>query len=152
MSSFLPPELASLVFFVLSSFFLLLWMGTVVWTFQDLNLRTKNQFLFSISLLVVIFIPIAGIAFYLFVRPQTTLEDRQLADMEKLALLGEIRAQRQCPFCGESVDDDFVACPYCYKKIREVCISCKRLLELDWELCPYCATRQTATKTIKPHP
>lgn len=143
LTTLFSPQVASMLFLVILVFLLLLWWGIVFWTYQDIKLRTKNQLLFTVALVVVICIPIAGVVFYFFIRPLTTLEEQQIADLEKLTLFKEIQDKSSCPFCGEPSEKDFLACPYCYKKIRTLCKNCEKVLELDWDLCPFCASRQT---------
>ncbi|MDZ7837408.1 MAG: zinc ribbon domain-containing protein [Actinomycetota bacterium] len=48
----------------------------------------------------------------------------------------------QCPACGKLVNDDFLICPHCRKKLKNSCINCSRPLELDWKVCPYCKISQ----------
>jgi type IV pilus assembly protein PilB len=43
-----------------------------------------------------------------------------------------------CPNCGESVDPDFLICPYCQTALSRKCVSCSRVLQGDWTICPYC--------------
>lgn len=43
-----------------------------------------------------------------------------------------------CSNCGESVDPDFLICPYCHTPLSRKCSSCSRVLQVDWTICPYC--------------
>ncbi|MBA4394606.1 MAG: secretion system protein E, partial [Desulfobacca sp.] len=43
-----------------------------------------------------------------------------------------------CSNCGESVDPDFLVCPYCRTGLSRRCSYCSRSLQSDWTICPYC--------------
>lgn len=142
LTSLISPQFVSLFFFLLSVFILMLWWSTVFWAYQDIKNRTKSQLLFTISMLTVICLPIIGVMFYFFIRPTSTMEERQFADLEKLAFLKEIKDNPNCPFCEFNIEKNFVACPNCHRKIKNICQKCGEIIELDWTLCPYCASRQ----------
>ncbi len=146
LTSLISPQMASVVFLIIAVFFVLLWGSIVFWTYQDVKTRTRNQLLFTVALLAVVCIPIAGVVFYFFIRPSSTLEEQQTDNLERLLLLKEIKEKPSCHYCGEAIEKSFVACPYCYKKIRTICKSCGKVIELDWDLCPHCATRQKITE------
>ncbi|HSD09794.1 MAG TPA: ATPase, T2SS/T4P/T4SS family [Candidatus Binatia bacterium] len=50
----------------------------------------------------------------------------------------------QCPQCLNSVQEHFVACPYCRHSLRSGCHACGRALKKDWTSCPYCGAAPTA--------
>jgi hypothetical protein len=33
-----------------------------------------------------------------------------------------------------------VVCPTCHTRLKKICPTCKKNLELPWNICPYCAT------------
>jgi type IV pilus assembly protein PilB len=46
-----------------------------------------------------------------------------------------------CPKCGETLDSEFLICPFCETTISRKCFSCHRILQLEWQICPYCGRR-----------
>jgi type IV pilus assembly protein PilB len=50
-----------------------------------------------------------------------------------------------CPQCGESVEPDFLLCPYCHTVLSRKCAFCSRSLQVDWSLCPYCGKSTAET-------
>ena len=55
---------------------------------------------------------------------------------------GEGGEEGECPNCGHSIQEDWMACPQCGTKVNERCGNCGRLLEDEWNVCPYCMKRQ----------
>ena len=47
-----------------------------------------------------------------------------------------------CRACEFPVKEDFIVCPNCLKKLKNVCTNCKNLLEVNWLACPYCSYSQ----------
>jgi len=43
-----------------------------------------------------------------------------------------------CSNCGESVEPDFLICPYCHTVLSRKCTHCSRTMHVDWTICPYC--------------
>jgi type II secretory ATPase GspE/PulE/Tfp pilus assembly ATPase PilB-like protein len=59
---------------------------------------------------------------------------------ELLRVVTEVGEGRtSCPFCRGVVAHDFVACPTCGGRLKNVCASCGRALHQEWTFCPYCA-------------
>jgi RNA polymerase subunit RPABC4/transcription elongation factor Spt4 len=44
----------------------------------------------------------------------------------------------KCPSCGKGVEENFIVCPYCQRKLKAKCGKCGQLLEPNWVACPYC--------------
>lgn len=140
-------SLAALIPLISSVFglmLLVLWVISIVWTAQDLKERVSTPLTTLISLLFVIFIPIGGVIVYLLLRPTQTVEEKKFADFEKLSLLKEMKQRSKCSSCSSEVQDDFILCPKCLHRLKNICSKCDALLDQEWEVCPFCATRQTA--------
>jgi RNA polymerase subunit RPABC4/transcription elongation factor Spt4 len=86
----------------------------------------------------VLFLP--GILVYFILRPSKTLEEEFQQTLEEEALLQSIEDHALCPGCGRRVQEDWVACPSCYTRLKKACHQCGRSMELAWNLCPYCGT------------
>ena len=71
----------------------------------------------------------------LCVRPRGAVELDMALRERQLAQYGT------CPQCGAPIEKDFVVCPVCDTRVRNVCPSCHRPLDAHWKVCPYCRTR-----------
>jgi len=118
----------------------ILWLSTVIWTYNDARKRGSAALTWSVFTLVF---PFAGVLVYLLLRPRETIDESELNSLEyefKKSLLEE--ELKYCPACGHKIEEDFQICPYCLKKLKKKCTSCGRLLKLDWHICPYCRAEQ----------
>jgi RNA polymerase subunit RPABC4/transcription elongation factor Spt4 len=122
---------------------LVLWIVSVLWVVQDIKQRSKGGLLTLLSILFAVVFPVAGVVVYLMLRPTQSLDEKHFADLEKLALIKEMKQRQQCPSCSAEVQDDYIVCPKCYHRLKQVCIKCDALLNLAWEVCPYCAAKQS---------
>ena len=46
----------------------------------------------------------------------------------------------ECANCGYPVESDFVLCPNCHQRLKNLCGTCNHALDPSWTVCPYCAT------------
>lgn len=54
--------------------------------------------------------------------------------------------QGSCPNCGAPVEDTFVRCPDCHRKLKTNCPSCGKTVKIAWAVCPYCEEKLTKVK------
>ncbi len=134
------PTLVTGFVLVVSVFITSLWIGMIVWTFRDIRARTRDVLVQLFMALLVAVLNVPGLLLYLLIRPRETLHEAYERALEQEALLQAIEEPLTCPACGETIEKDFVYCPYCHKVLKKVCTTCGRLLHLDWTLCPYCGT------------
>lgn len=120
-----------------------LWFALVVWTFRDIESRSRSVVAQIFSTLVVVLFFLPGVLIYLILRPKETLDDAFGRSLEEEYLLQDLEDLSLCPTCHRPVRDDFRVCPTCYTELRRHCPSCARLVDLTWALCPYCATELT---------
>ena len=118
------------------------WFVLIVWTFRDIELRSRSVVtqIFSTLMVVLFFVP--GVLLYLILRPKETLDEAFQRSLEEEYLLQDLEELPLCPACHRYVEDDFILCPHCHAQLREPCVSCSRLVELRWALCPYCGVVQ----------
>ena len=63
------------------------------------------------------------------------------------ALLGIVLKQRElmkfgdCANCGYPVEADYVLCPNCHTRLKNLCPTCHHALDPAWTVCPYCTTK-----------
>ncbi|HEX7071487.1 MAG TPA: zinc ribbon domain-containing protein, partial [Rhodothermales bacterium] len=120
------------------AYLLALWFALVVWTFQDIQRRSRSVIAQIFSTLVVVLFFIPGVLIYLILRPQDTLDETFQRSLEEEYLLQDLEELALCPSCQRYVQDDFAFCPFCRVELRQPCVSCERLVDLRWQICPYC--------------
>lgn len=128
------------------AYLLALWFVLVVWTFRDIETRSKSVLtqIFSTLLVVLFFVP--GVLLYLILRPKETLDVAFQRSLEEEYLLQDLEELPLCRSCQHYVEDDFMLCPHCQTQLREACVACSRLVDLRWTVCPYCSAEQPRTK------
>lgn len=120
----------------------LLWLSAMVWTYRDIQARTRDQLTHIVSVLLVLVFNVFGLFVYLVLRPKETLAEAYERQLEAEALLREVEEQASCPSCRRRVRDDYVLCPYCRTRLRETCPSCGRLAGVSWQVCAYCGAER----------
>ena len=126
-----------------------LWFVLVVWTFRDVESRSRSVVTQIAATLLAVLFFVPGVLLYLILRPKETLDGTFQRSLEEEYLLQDLEELPLCQQCRRYVEDDFVLCPHCHAQLREPCPSCARLVDLRWALCPYCAAVQhgkTATE------
>lgn len=141
------------------AYLIALWFVLVVWTYRDIESRSKNVITQIFSTLLVVLFWIPGVLLYMILRPKETLDSTFQRSLEEEYLLQDLEELPLCPSCERYVHDDFVLCPHCHSKLRDNCHSCGRLVDLTWTVCPYCAADQgkeavaaSITKVSEPEP
>jgi len=122
-----------------AAFVVALWLSLIFWAWRDVRSRTRDVFMRTLSMIVVIFLFLPGILIYLILRPPRKIEEEYQNTLEEEALLQSIEEHPYCPGCGRKVQEEWLACPSCYTRLKKRCTSCDKLMELTWNLCPYCA-------------
>ncbi len=125
---------------VLFTYFVALWIAAVWWTFQDIRSRSNDVILQIASTLLVIVFNFPGLLIYFMLRPQRTLAELYGESLEEEALLRTITGDLVCPSCEQPVEQDFLFCPACQARLRQLCQRCERPILLRWRACPYCGT------------
>ena len=117
-----------------------LWFALVVWTFRDIESRSRSVVAQIFSTLVVVLFFVPGVLIYLILRPRQTLDEAFARSLEEEYLLQDLEDLSLCPTCHRPVREEFVVCPSCYTELRRACPACARLVDLNWAVCAYCAT------------
>jgi len=126
---------------ILIAYGVILWIGTIVWTYRDIRERTRDSWSQTVAVALVVLFNIPGLIIYLILRPGETLSEAYERRLENEAIRRDLAEQlRSCPNCSRPAEEDFLLCPYCRARLREPCASCSRPLELSWVACPYCGS------------
>ena len=128
----------ALVAAVFITYAVVLWLGSIVWTYRDIRGRTQDGWSQGIALSLVALFNIPGLFLYLILRPHETLAEAYERRLEAEALMRDTPERMGCPRCERTVKEDFLVCPHCRTSLRDPCLGCGRALELRWSACPYC--------------
>jgi hypothetical protein len=131
-------DILRLVVLVFGTYWAILWLSAIIWTYRDIRERTRDPISQAISVLLVVLFNIPGLIIYLILRPRESLAEAYERSLEEEALLQELEDQRACPTCRRRVEADFVLCPYCRTKLKDPCGVCGRPLSYGWIACPFC--------------
>jgi RNA polymerase subunit RPABC4/transcription elongation factor Spt4 len=119
-----------------------IWLGLILWTWRDMQLRSRDPLARLAACAMVAVLGIFGIVIYIMLRQPETLAEAYERSLEEEALLQNIEEKPICPGCGRPVKEAWQVCPYCHTKLKKPCVACGEMLDLPWNLCPYCATPQ----------
>jgi RNA polymerase subunit RPABC4/transcription elongation factor Spt4 len=117
------------------------WFVLAVWTFRDIESRSRSVVTQVFSTLLVVLFWIPGWILYRLLRPAETLDQAYQRSLEEEYLLNDLQDLPLCPTCNHFVEDEWRICPHCNTQLREDCDNCGRLIDLSWDLCPYCGTQ-----------
>lgn len=138
---------AAIVGVIAGIYAIIIYLSTLVWTYRDIQSRTRDAAAQLAALLLVGVFFLAGLVVYLILRPKETLTEAYERSLEEEALLAELQDQPSCPECRRAVGDDYVVCPHCAAQLREPCVACARPLSNSWIACPYCGIRRQTRRT-----
>lgn len=113
-----------------------LYIASIIWAVKDAKVRGANW----TATLIISIIPFAGVLVYLLMRPPLLLIDKEEQELDITLKRRQLAKYGNCANCGQPVKDNYVACPKCGRKLREVCPTCKKPLEFSWNTCPYCGS------------
>lgn len=124
------------------AYLLALWFVLIVWTFRDIESRSRSVVTQVLSTLLVVLFWLPGLALYWILRPKETLDEAYQRSLEEEYLLQDLEELPVCPKCQHFVEDDFQICPHCQTQLKDNCHNCDRLVDLRWPVCPYCGEQQ----------
>ncbi len=127
-----------------------LWFASIIWTFRDIESRSRSVVTQIAGTLLPLLFPFIGIPVYLILRPNDTLDSAYQRSLEEEYLLQDLEELPLCPLCQHFVEEDFLLCPHCHASLRQPCVACERLVDLRWTLCPYCGVAQSDEKVEQP--
>ncbi len=120
-------------------FVVVLYFSLIYWTYADARRRILDPMLVGCATAASCF-PFVGTIIYMILRPPEYLEDVRERELETQAAEARLHQldQSLCPHCDYRVENDFVRCPSCLRKLKERCANCSRPLDQTWTICPYC--------------
>lgn len=112
----------------------ILYLLTIFWSIRDAN--NRGQWAFGL----IAIIPFLGLIAYCLIRPPLLEVDREEQDLELTLKQRQLMKYGDCGNCGYPVEADYVMCPNCHQRLKNLCPTCHHALEPTWTICPYCTT------------
>ena len=135
LSQLWSPEM-QLVVTILAIMLLLLYVLCIVWVARDAYSRGAVWYVWAIISLV----PVVGVVAYLLLRPPMMQIDHDEQELEVALKQRQLMKYGECSRCGYPVETNYIVCPNCSQRLKNVCAHCRRPLDPAWNTCPYCAT------------
>ncbi len=130
------------------AYLLALWVVLVVWTYRDIESRSRSVVtqVFSTMLSALFFVP--GVLLYMMLRPKESLDMTFQRSLEEEYLLQDIESTTSCFSCHRTIGEDYVICPHCHTHLQEPCTNCGRTFDVRWSVCPFCAHEKGAQPVV----
>ena len=119
-------------------FLVVLWLSCAYWVFKDARRRIDDRIIITVAVLTGLVFGPFGLFIYAILRPPEYLEDVRERELEVQMMEQRLSDVTSCPFCRTPVKDDYLVCPHCMRRLREVCSGCRRPVDPGWRICPYC--------------
>ena len=132
----MTPEL-KFAFLAVVVFLVILYVLSIVWVIRDAFARGANWKIWAI----VALIPLLGVIAYCLMRPPMYQIDRDEQELEIAMKQRQLLQYGECGNCGYPVEADYVMCPNCLTRLKNLCPTCHHALDPAWTACPYCTTQ-----------
>lgn len=120
-----------------------LWLAVVIWVARDI-IERSNSLIFQVLMIGInIVLPVFGLLVYLIIRPSKTLLERYYEELEVKVLTEQQDEEKKCHRCDEHLRTEFIFCPGCQEKLKNVCKHCKQHFGCEYKICPFCGKKQT---------
>ncbi len=107
-------------------FLVVVWLSCAYWVYKDARRRIDDRIVIVVAVLTGLVFGPFGLFVYAILRPPEYLEDTRERELELRMLEQRLEADTRCPFCKTPVKDDYLVCPHCMRRLREVCSHCHR--------------------------
>ena len=136
LSQLMTPELQTALTIIVVGL-VILYVLSIVWVARDAYVRDAKWYVWAVIALV----PVLGALAYCLLRPPLYQIDRDEQELEIAIKQRELMRYGECGRCGYPVESDYVLCPNCHTRLKNLCPTCHHALEPQWTVCPYCAKR-----------
>lgn len=145
LASLWTPQLQGAVMVVVIML-VILYILSIAWVVRDAHLRGQHWQVWGI----VALIPLLGIIAYCLLRPPLLQIDKDEQELEIALKQRQLMKYGECANCGYPVESDFVVCPSCHSRLKNLCPVCHKALDPTWRVCPYCATQLVSPRRQQP--
>lgn len=149
LSQLWSPEVQVIVT-ILGIMLLLLYVLCIVWVARDAYSRGAVWYVWAIISLV----PVVGVVAYLLLRPPMMQIDHDEQELEVALKQRQLMKYGECSRCGYPVESNYIVCPNCGQRLKNVCAHCRHPLDPSWNVCPYCSApapgKQRRTQARQP--
>ena len=132
-AQFVSPQMAG-IFSLFIVFIVAIYILVVIWVARDAYQRGTLWWAWALIALI----PIVGVIAYLLLRPSLYQVDRSEQELEIALKQRQLMKYGECANCGYPVEADFVICPNCHQRLKNLCTNCGHALDPSWTVCPYC--------------
>lgn len=115
----------------------ILYILSIAYVIKDARQRDASWQLWG----VISLIPLIGFIAWCVARPPLTAEDRDEQDLEIALKRRQLMQFGECAHCGYPVEANYVLCPHCHTRLKNLCPTCRHALNPEWSICPYCTTQ-----------
>ena len=136
LSNFFDSPLWKVLSVLIVIFIVLMWLALGAWVYRDARRRNPAPGYPRLMAAIALIIPYLGALLYVAVRPAETIEEQHERQMETASL--ERQALLQCPDCGYPIENRYLACPSCMRKLKDPCSHCGEPIDPRWSVCPFC--------------
>ena len=117
-------------------FYIVVWLSFVYWVYRDAAKRGAIAIFWAF---IVFVFNLPALIVYLIVRPPEYKQDVVERELEIKMKQFQLNSENNtCPGCERLIENDFLICPYCRKKLKTTCVQCGKPIALNWTICPYC--------------
>lgn len=115
----------------------ILYVLSIVWVIRDAYRRGEKWQIWG----VVALVPLLGALAYCLMRNPLLQIDRDEQELEIALKQRQLMHYGECNNCGYPVESDYILCPNCHVRLKNMCPTCHKALDPQWQVCPYCATQ-----------
>src|SRR3954469_12730699 len=122
------------------SFFIAIWVASVIWTARDARRRCGHVSLRLGAPLAAMLLPSVGAGLYALVKPCEERADVRARRMRTRFLESVVNGgdAERCAECATTRLPQFRCCPACGERVRSACDGCGRPVRTRWTTCPWC--------------
>ncbi len=126
----------------------IIWLIFVFWVAIDALQRYKNPIIPFLWFIFVLPLNILGLIGYLFIRPNSTLDEKEWSKLENKYLMAELTKVNDCPRCGTTLSENHPFCPVCGTSMTITCSQCNHEQNVYNNFCISCGQELLKEKVM----
>ncbi len=133
LSQLWSPEV-QVIITIMGLMIMALYVLCIIWVARDAWSRGAVWYVWA----AISLIPIVGVVAYLLLRPPMMQIDHDEQELEVALKQRQLMKYGECSRCGYPVESNYLVCPHCAQRLKNVCTHCHRPLDPVWNCCPWC--------------